>query len=44
MRLKIHFPESHLDFFVENLSEVTDKNVERFNQDIMATEKQYQDK
>ena len=35
--LKIHFLESHLDFFLENLSEVSDKHGERFHPDIMAT-------
>ena len=44
MSLKIHFLESHLDFFPENLSEVSDEHGERFQQDIMATEKRYQGK
>jgi len=44
MNLRIHFLESHLNFFPENLSEVSDKHDERFNQDIMAMEKWYQDK
>jgi len=39
MSLKIHFLESHLHFFPENLSEVSDKHVERFHQDIMTMEK-----
>ena len=43
VNLKIHFLESHLDFFPENLSTVSDEHDERFNQD-MATEKWYQDK
>ena len=42
MNLKIHFLESRLD--KENLSKVSDKHDERFNQDIMPTEKRYQDK
>jgi hypothetical protein len=33
-----------LDFFPENLGEVSDEHGERFHQDIMAMEKQYQDK
>jgi len=33
-----------LDFFPENLSEVSNENGERFHQDIMAMEKQYQGK
>ena len=44
MSLKIHFLESHLDFFPENLGKVIDEHSERFYQDIMATEKQYQGK
>jgi hypothetical protein len=44
MSLKIHFLESHLDFFPENLSEDKDKDSERFHQDISAMEKQYQGK
>ena len=44
MNLKIHFLESHLNFFSEKLSEVSDEHDERFNQDIMAMEKRYQDK
>jgi len=44
MSLKIHFPESHLDFFPENLGDVSDGHGERFHQDIMAVEKQYQGK
>jgi len=44
MSLKIHFLESHLDFFPENLSEVSDDHGERFHPDIMAMEKQYQGK
>jgi len=39
MSLKIHFLESHLDFFPENLDEVSDEHGERFHQDIMAMEK-----
>jgi len=44
MSQKIHFLESHLDFFPENLSEVSDEHGERFHQDIMAREKRYQGK
>ena len=36
MSVKIHFLESHLDFFPENLCEVSDEHGERFHQDIMA--------
>jgi len=44
MRLKIHFLESHLDFFPENLGEVCDEHGERFHQDIMTMEKWFQSK
>ena len=44
MSLKIHFLESHLDFFPENLSKVSDEHGERFHQNIMTMEKQYQGK
>jgi len=37
MSLKIHFLQSHLDFF-------SDEHGERFHQDIMAMEKWYQGK
>jgi len=36
--------KSHLDFFPENLGEVSDEHSERFRQDIMAMEKRYQGK
>jgi len=44
MSLKIHFLETHLDFFPENLSDVCDEYGERFHQDITAMEKRYQGK
>ena len=44
MSLKIHFLESHWDFFPENLGEISDEHGERFHQDIMTMEKRYQDK
>jgi len=44
MSLKIHVQESHLEFFVENLGEVSDEHGERFHQDIMAMDKRYQGK
>ena len=44
MSLQIHFLESHLDFFPENLGEVSEKHGERFHQDIVAMEKRYQGK
>jgi hypothetical protein len=39
---EIHFLGSRLDFFPENLAEVSDEHGERFHQDIMAMEKRYQ--
>jgi len=42
MSLKIHFLESHLDFFPKNLGEDSDEHGERFHQDNMAMEKRYQ--
>jgi len=44
MSLKIHFLESHLDFFRENLGEVSDEHGEKFHQDILVKEKWYQEK
>ena len=45
MNLKIHFLESHLDFFpLENPGEVSNEPGERFRQDIMVMEKRYQGK
>ena len=43
MILKIHFLES-LGFFPENLGEVSDEHGERFHQEIVSMEKQYQGK
>ena len=36
--------ETQLDFIPENLGEVSDEHGERFHQDILAMEKQYQGK
>jgi len=44
MCLKIHFLESHLDFFPENLGKSSDEHRERFHHDIMSMEKWYQGK
>ena len=44
MSMNIHFLETHLDFFPENLGEVSNEHDERFHQDIMAMEKRYQGK
>jgi hypothetical protein len=40
--LKIHFLDSHLNFFPDNLGAVSDEHWERFNQDISALQKRYQ--
>ena len=44
MSLKVHFLHSHLDFFPENLGDVSDEHGERFHQDIVTMEKRYQGK
>lgn len=44
MSLKIHFLESHLDFFPDNLGAVSDEHGERFHQEISIMEKRYQGK
>jgi hypothetical protein len=41
MSLKIHFLNSHLDFFLLNLSTVSNKHGERFHPDISTMEKRY---
>lgn len=40
--LKIHLLDGHLDFFPENLGDVSDEQGERFHQDIAAMERRYQ--
>lgn len=42
MSLKIHFLDSHLDFFTSNCGAVSDEHGERFHQDIAAMETRYQ--
>jgi hypothetical protein len=41
MSLKIHFLNSHLDFFPLNLGVVSDKHGARFHPDISTMEKRY---
>ena len=41
MSLKVHFHDSHMDFFHERLSDVSDEHGERFHQDITVIEKRY---
>jgi hypothetical protein len=40
----VHFLDSHLDFFPENLGAVSDELRERFHQDIYNMEKRYHGK
>jgi len=44
MSLKLHFLDSHLDFFPENCGAVSDEHGKRFHQDISSMEKRYQGK
>ena len=44
MSLKLHFLMSHLEFFPENLGEVSDEQGERFHQDISTMERRYKGK
>lgn len=42
MSIKLHFLDSHLDFFPENLGDFREEQGERFHQDIKAMETRYQ--
>jgi hypothetical protein len=44
MSLEVHFLNSCLDFFPENLGGLRDKHGEQFHRDISTMEKQYQGK
>lgn len=44
MSLKIHFLDSHLNFFPENLGAVSDEHGERFHQELSAMESRYKGK
>ena len=44
MSLKLHFLHSHLDFFRDNLGNVSEERGKRFYQDIQVMEKRYQGK
>jgi len=44
MSLKLHFLMSHIDFFPENMGNVSDEHGERFHQDIAIMEKRYKGK
>ena len=42
MNIKLHYINSHLDMFPENLGDVSDEQGERFHQDIKVMEERYQ--
>ena len=44
MTLRVHFLNSHLYFFPENLGAVSDEHGQRFHQEISTMEKQYKGK
>ena len=44
MSMKLHFLHSRLDFFRDNLENVSEEHSERFHQDIQVMEKRYQGK
>ncbi|KYN17742.1 hypothetical protein ALC57_09970, partial [Trachymyrmex cornetzi] len=44
MSIKIHFLHSHLDFFPENLGQMSDEQGERFHQEIRTIEERFQGK
>ncbi|GBL92283.1 hypothetical protein AVEN_35833-1 [Araneus ventricosus] len=44
MSLKVHFLDSHLDYFPENLGAVSEEQGEIFHQDIKKMERRYQGK
>ena len=42
MSIKVHFLHSHLDWFAENLGDVSDEQGKRFHQNIKTMEERYQ--
>ncbi|KYN01405.1 hypothetical protein ALC62_07798 [Cyphomyrmex costatus] len=44
MSIKIHFLHSHLDFFPENLGQLSDEQGERFHQEIRTIEERFHGK
>ncbi|GBL86818.1 hypothetical protein AVEN_96050-1 [Araneus ventricosus] len=44
MSLNVHFLDSHLDYFPENLGALSKEQCERFHQDIKEMERRYQGK
>jgi len=43
MSVKLHFLNSHLDYFPKNLGDYSEKQGERFHQDLKEMKNQYQD-
>lgn len=41
MSLKIHFLHSHLDFFPDNLGDLSDEHEERFHLEMKVMERRY---
>ncbi|KMQ84942.1 hypothetical protein RF55_16839 [Lasius niger] len=44
MNLKLHFLDSHIDYFPENLGDYSEVQGKRFHQDIKKMERRYQDR
>ena len=42
MSIKVHYLHSHLDYFPENLGDLSEEQGERFHQDIKVMEERYQ--
>lgn len=42
MNLKLHFLDSHIDYFPENLGDFNEEQGERFHQDLKDVERRYQ--
>jgi hypothetical protein len=42
MNLKLHFLHFHLDYFLENLGDLSEEQGERFHQDVKEMERRYQ--
>ena len=42
MSLKVHFLHAHLDYFSQNLGDMSEEHGERFHQDIKGMETRYQ--
>ena len=42
MNLKLHFMDSHVEYFPENLGDYSEEQVKRFHQDIKVMEQRYQ--